>query len=151
MVPAQLVPALRLAWSAATRPHNDTRHSVRIAYSPLILRCRLASVEREPVRPVAAHIEEVVEVHKARLFKVPQKGLERVFVEYGPDDDEVALDTKLLIRETQAFVDSSSRYSRALKSRPANKKTWFAGWKFYWHVMVRAGTRKWMHPDPSRS
>ena len=78
---------------------------------------RSACIESEPVRPVAAQLEEVVEVDEAAVLESVDQVREHVIGRKGAQSDQSVLDAKLLVGQIESLVDyraSSPFRSKAL-------------------------------------
>ena len=65
-------------------------------------------MERQPVRPVAAHFEKVIEILQSGVFERAYKRGQSLVIEDRADRNEVELDAKLFVRQGQCAVDRLS-------------------------------------------
>jgi hypothetical protein len=63
----------------------------------------------EPIRPVPAELEKVVEVDKAETLEIGRELAERILVVNRPNGDELTLDTELVLGEAEPLVDGGAR------------------------------------------
>src|SRR5690242_4927801 len=123
-----------MAWRAAARhrPHRGDANG--IPHAALALGRRAFSrIEREPLWPVPAEVEVVVEVDKTDRFKIVHQVLERVIVQNRADDDQLSLYAKLLIGQTQLFIDSGAPDSRPLERATSDDQAGVIPWKLERH------------------
>ena len=74
-----------------------------------------AREQREPLRPVSAQLEEVVEVREADRLELGDQLVERRLADDGADGDELTFDAELLVGEAEPFVEAGARQADALE------------------------------------
>jgi hypothetical protein len=72
-------------------------------------------VHREPRRPIATQVEEVLEVDESHVFEFFHEGRQLRVRVNGADGDEVTLDAELVGGEPQALIDCLTSETRALE------------------------------------
>src|SRR5688572_31193983 len=110
----------------------------------------------QPVRPVSAEVEEVVEVREPHALQLLDEARELLVALYWPNRDELTLEAKLVRREIETVINALTREPSALEGALANDDRRSLRWQRQWHVcdpewLVRgdSGTRSIL-PSPIR-
>jgi len=69
---------------------------------------RSACIEREPVRPVSAQLEEVVEVDEAAVLQIAYQSRQHVLRGQRTESDQSVFNAKFLIGKIVSLVDDLS-------------------------------------------
>lgn len=79
--------------------------------------------KHEPFRPVAAQVEEVLEIQEAGALEIGNQSLKSGVVEDRSDDEQVTFNTELLVSEAESFIDGRTSDSGSFKRTAPYEKT----------------------------
>ena len=86
----------------------------------------LHDVNAKPLRPVAAQLAEIIEVHQPGIFQIIHQRADQVVGRQWSDYHEASLHPKLLIGEIEARIDIRSHETHLLIRCFPNKDRWSA-------------------------
>src|SRR5580692_10564247 len=81
----------------------------------------------EPLRPVPAQLEEIVEVHESHRLELLNEPRDRLFAHERSDRDQLTLDLKLLWREVEPRIERGALEARAFERLTTNEQRRAAG------------------------
>src|SRR5690606_8841384 len=99
--------------------------------------------ERQPVRPVAAQVEVVLEVDQAGCLELVEQRLEGGFLVDGTDKHQVPFHAELVRRQAQGLVEGGASEPGTLEGRLANEECRIAGGSGQGHGM-RSPLQGWV-------
>lgn len=79
-------------------------------------------VNVEPIRPVAAQVEEVVEVDKAEVLQLADHVAESTFGVNWTHCDKIPFDAELVGRETEPIIEERPRQPVLFERRASNQQ-----------------------------
>lgn len=88
----------------------------------------------QPLGPVAAEVEEVLEVHEPHSFELFDERRQLLIAVNRTDRDQASLDAELVRREVQAFVDRLTREPGAREGTLPNDDRRNGKWNGQWHA-----------------
>ena len=107
---------------------------VGVGRSIAALRRARRDVERQPVRPVAAHFKEVIEVRKPGVLESSEERGEAIVIVDRSDGHDVALNTKFFGRECQRTIDGIASETHAFECFAPHNYRRRSGRKREWHA-----------------
>src|SRR3954462_6492310 len=91
------------------------------------------SIERQPLRPISAHLEEIIEVSEAIFFKLADEDREEVVRRQGTNPNEIALHEEFIGRQVISFIQCLTKDPTSLVSISTNQNNGSAVAQFDWH------------------
>ena len=91
----------------------------------------------QPLRPVAAQIEEVIEVHEPHPLQLLDERRQLVISVNRTDRDEFTFDTELVRRQVQTLIDRLTGEACAVERALANDDRRNGERNRQWHVGLR--------------